>query len=461
MFAAVFQHHYGYLAVCTLIALVAAGAAWLVSRRLGGPHALWWGGLAATVTGVFGVTFMDSGPASGRCVINHDLAEPFHTTQGLWNLALTVPLGLFALLALRRPLPALVGVVSLPLVIEFIQARVDGLGRVCDSADAEMNILGGLVGLAAAAVLLAVRGVLDWRAGAKGALVASLALLVLGAGGARPLLTLTHVDGTGLSPADSAQRQAVERAVREAFGDRYRSEQVYEQPCPDSPCGSRTVVFNVLSGDGDHPEVFGFGSLSWPGAEHLNIGLAHPVTGARPPSTQEEAYRVALSYMRGHYPWAQGATEHRTSPAGENAQEGWTTSWRWRAEGVLMPRALSVWVDRAGRVAQVDVTRGPTQLRLKPAEVDAAQAEKAVRDAMRAQAEAHGGRVPDALELKAVTLKALDRDGTWRAHWLVSVSMDGPAQAVDPLVPGQADLWQVDAGNGRAYDGTGTPVQAG
>ncbi|MGW2184167.1 VanZ family protein [Streptomyces sp. NPDC001732] len=109
----------------------------MLSSRLGSPHGVWWAGLAGTLTGVLGVTFMGSGPASGQCVINHDLAEPFRTTQGLWNLAMTVPLGLFALMALRRILPAAVGVVALPLAIEFTQAAANGLGRVCDSADAE------------------------------------------------------------------------------------------------------------------------------------------------------------------------------------------------------------------------------------------------------------------------------------------------------------------------------------
>ncbi|MGI5438038.1 hypothetical protein ACQEV4_11610 [Streptomyces shenzhenensis] len=82
MYDAVFQDHYDYLAAYVPAALVLGGAAWLLARRLGSPHGVWWFWLVGTLTGIFGVTFMDGGPANGTCVINHDLAEPFHTIQG-------------------------------------------------------------------------------------------------------------------------------------------------------------------------------------------------------------------------------------------------------------------------------------------------------------------------------------------------------------------------------------------
>lgn len=466
MFTAIFQHHYGYLAVCMLAALVLGGAAWLLSRRLGNPHGVWWAGLVGTLTGMLGVTFMGSGPASGQCAINHDLAQPFQTIQGLWNLAMTVPLGLFALLALRRPLPALVGVIALPLAIEFTQAAVNGLGRVCDSADAEMNILGGLAGLAVAALALAKRGSLDWQAGAKASLIASAVLLALGSGVARPAVTFAHVDGTGLSVANSQQQQAVERAVKEAFGDRYELGRVDDQPCVGAPC--RNVIFVLLSRDKGHPEAFGSGSLSWPDKKHLNVLLedsdrpsvmGYPVAGAKAPSNEQEAYQVARSYMRERYPWAQDAVEHKTYPVGEKAELGWMTSWRWVNDDVLMPRMLDVQVDRVGHVSQVDVTLGPTHLKLEKAKLDAGQAEKAVREVMAAQLRAGGGSVPDELQVTAFTLKAVEREGTWRPEWLVSVSIGAEEQEADPLA--SADLWRVDAVSGQVYDGTDAPVKAG
>ncbi|MFE1749817.1 VanZ family protein [Streptomyces anandii] len=467
MFTAIFQHQVGYLAACTLTALVLGGAVWALARRLGDPRGVWWAGLAFTVTGVLGVTFMDASRASGTCVLNHQLAEPFHTTQGLWNLAMMVPVGVLALLAVRRPLPVLVGVVVLPLGIEFTQATVDGLGRVCDSSDAEMNIIGGLMGFAVTAALLAVRRSLDWKGGVKGALIASAVFLLLGTGVARPMLNFTNVDGTGLSDAGSDQKRAVEAVVKEAFGDRYEVGQVYEQPCGDSSC--KNVIFNLHSRDKGHTDAFGNGSLSWPDKKHLNVLLedsdhltvmGYPVAGAKAPSTAQEAYGVAQSYAQQHYPWAKDATVRRTDAVGDKAQLGWITNWRWTQKGVLMPRMLDVQVDRSGHVSQIDVTLGPTQVNLPKAKLDAQQAEHAVSKAITARLHANGASSAT-FQPKAFTLKAVEQDGTWAPHWLVSVvwgakEAGGASQGQQP-----SETYHVNAVNGQVFDDGGAPMAAG
>ncbi|WP_329018108.1 VanZ family protein [Streptomyces sp. NBC_00690] len=467
MFTAIFQNHYGYLATLVLIALLLGGAAWWIFRRLGNPHAGWWAGLVATITGVLGVTFMGSGRASGQCVINHDFTQPFQATQGLWNLAMTVPLGLFALLASRRPLPALVGVVALPLAIEFTQAEVSGLGRVCDSSDAQMNILGGLVGLAVAAFVIARRTPLDWRAGTKASLIASAVLLALGAGVARPMLTFSHVDGTGLSAADSGQVRAVEQVVEEAFGDRYALGRVQDQPCVGAPC--RNVVFVLLSRDKRHPKAFSNGTLSWPDKKHLNVLLkdsdrpsvmGYPVPGAKAPSNEREAYGIAQSYMRERYPWGADAVEHKTYPVGGKAELGWMTSWRWVHNDVLMPRMLDVQVDRTGHVSQVDVTLGPKRLTLDKAKLSAEQAEKAARAAMIARLGPRGEGIEDDLRGDAFTLKAVERKGIWRPEWLVNLSIGAPVPDPDPDASQTTELWRVDAVTGQVYDSADVAVKA-
>ncbi|WP_369148721.1 VanZ family protein [Streptomyces sp. R44] len=458
MFTAIFQDHYGYLAGCALAALALAGAAWWAAHRLGSRRGRWWAGLAATVTLMIGVTFMGSGPAAGQCVINHDALEPFRTTQGLWNLAMTVPLGLFAMMASRRPLPVLVGVVTLPLAVEFVQGTVDGLGRVCDSADAEMNILGGVAGAAVAALVLAVRGRVDWRAGARAALVASAVLLVIGAGAARPAVSFTHLDGTGLSEAGTEQRKAVEEALREAFGDRYVLGRVYNQPCVGVPCTN--VFFGLLRRDKAHPEGYGDGTLSWPDRKRLRIvfedgdrptAMGFPVSGARAPSDAKEAYEAAQRYVGAHYPWAREAGAHTTYPVGERAELGWTTGWTWVDDGVLMPRALDVQIDREGRVSQLDVTLGPTHLELEKAKLSADQAEQAVRERLVARSRGRG--LPDELRLKALALKAVERDGTWRAEWLVSETFGDGGQGAAPPDPYSPDVRWVDSLTGDVYTG--------
>lgn len=467
MFSAIFQNHVGYLVACTLTALVLGGAAWALARRLGNSHGLWWSGLVFTVTGVLGVTFMDAGPASGVCVLNHQFAEPFRTTQGLWNLAMMVPVGAFALLAVRRPLPALVGVVALPLAIEFTQATVDGLGRVCDSSDAEMNIIGGLVGIAAAAIVLTVRKTILWQGGAKGALIVSAALLLLGSGVARPMLDFTNVDGSGLASADTDQKRAVEAAVKEAFGDRYTIGQLYEQPCGDTSC--KNIIFNVHSREEGQSDAFGYGSLSWPDKKHLNIlledsdrptAMGYPVDGAKTPTTEHEAHQIAQSYAQQRYPWAKDATVQKTDAVGDKASLGWMTNWRWTHNDVLMPRMLDVQVDRVGNVSQIDVRLGPTRTDLPKAKLDAEQAEKTVTKAVTARLRANG-TTDSEFQTKAVTIKADDLDGTWKPYWLVNVTSPRTGQTDDTQEPDSAETYRVNAITGQVYGAGGEPIKIG
>lgn len=467
MFTAVFQDHYGYLAVSALIALALGAAAWRLARRRQNPRGLWFAGLAATVVGVLSVTFMDSGPASGQCVINHDLVEPFRTTQGLWNLAMTVPLGFFALMATRRPLPALVGVVTFPLVIEVVQAEVDGLGRICDSADAQMNMLGGLVGLAAAMLALLKGGTVRWAGAARPSVLTALGLVLLGSGVVYPAMAFTNVDGTGLSQADGAQRQAVEQAVHEAFGDRYTFGHVYDQPCPGAPC--RNVDFILLSRDKAHPEQFANGTLSWPDKTRFSVLLqdgdqpsvmGFPVAGAKPPTTDKMAFEVARAYMSERYPWGAGATVHKTYPLGDKARLGWITSWRWVDSGVLMPRTLDVRVSRSGTVSQVDVALGPERVDLEKPQLDAKRAESLVREAMTRQFAGRGQAVPGAITVKAIAIKAVRRGDVWRPTWLVVLPLEGEESAPETSVGGPADdLWRVDAVDGQVYDSADQPVK--
>ncbi|MFI1716893.1 VanZ family protein [Streptomyces litmocidini] len=456
MFTAIFQQHHGYLAGCALVALALAAVAWWAAHRLGDPHGRWWAGLAATLAAMIGVTFMGSGDAAGECVVNHDLVEPFHTTQGLWNLAMTVPLGFFAVLASRRPLPALVGVVSVPLAVEFVQGTVDGLGRLCDSADAEMNVLGGLMGAALALSALAALKRVDWLAGAKAALWASVALLVIGVGAARTAVAFTHVDGTGLSAAATGQRETVEKALREAFGDRYVLGKTYHQPCLDLPCAN--IVFNLFRRGAARQEGYGNGTLSWPDGERLDItfedgdrptAMGFPVPGAGAPATAKEAYEAARAYMRAHHPWAEEADAHETHPMGKEAEFGWATRWTWKQDGVLMPRSLDVRIDRQGRVSRLDVNRGPVRLELEKAKLSAEQAERAVREHFTARSGDRG--VPDGVRFEALALEAVERGGAWRPEWLVNVRVGAVEQPTSPPTPETADVQWVDALSGDVH----------
>ncbi|MFD4376566.1 VanZ family protein [Streptomyces sp. NPDC058486] len=458
MLTAIFQDRLAYLAACVAVALLLGGAAWWTARRLGNPRGPWWAGLAATLTGILGVTFMGSRAATGTCVVNHDVLEPFHTTQGLWNLAMTVPLGFFALAAVRRPLPVLVGVVAFPPALEFVQGSVDGLGRICDSSDAQMNVLGGLAGLALAALVFGRAPSFGWRAGAKGAGVAAAVLLVSGMVLARTAILFTHLDGTGLSPADADQRRAAEAAVREAFGDGYAVRNAYHQPCLDVLCAHITFA---VAPTGAAPEApTGMGTLSWPDGKRLTLelesaGLGFPVPGAgagtgsgRAPVDEKQAYDTARRYMAAHYPWAESAADHTTYPVGKGAARGWATEWRWVDGGIVMPRTLQVLVDRTGRVARVDVVLAPTRLELPDPVLDPDEAAGAVR---RWMDEGSPRSLPPGLRFEAYSLQAVERDGTWRPEWLVHMVSDEQPPDTDPHVAGTGDRWWVDAVTGAIY----------
>ncbi|MFF9144236.1 VanZ family protein [Streptomyces sp. NPDC014861] len=461
MFTAVFHDRYLYLIFSMIVALLLGGGAWLVSRHLRNSRGVWWAGFTASFAGILSVTFMGSGTASGQCAINRDLWEPFGTTQGLWNLAMTVPLGLFAFLAVRRPFPVIVAVTGIPLGIEVVQAKVDGLGRICDSSDAQMNIIGGLVGLAAAAVVVARRDGIQWKMGAKGAFYSSALLAMVGAGVIAPSLMFTHIDGTGLSAATPEQKQAVQKAVKEAFGDRYLLGPVQDQPCVGAPC--RSLVFSLISRDEGHPEAFASGTLSWPDQRKLNILLkdsdrpsvmGFPIKGAKPPSNQQDAHQLARSYMESHYSWAQDSSEYKTYPVGEKAELGWITSWRWVHNEILMPRMLDVQVDRTGQISQISVSMGPKSLDLPGVGVSSEQAEELVRNAIRGQIDNTDGL--NGIEIDAFTLKASEKDGNWRPMWLVSLSFSRDSLKSVDQESGQ--LWRVDAINGTVYNDADMPA---
>ncbi|MDQ0790373.1 VanZ family protein [Streptomyces sp. B3I8] len=329
-----------------------------------------------------------------------------------------------------------------------------------------MNIIGGLIGLSVAAVVLTIRHSLAWQAGTKGALITFAALLLLGSGVARPMLAFTNVDGSSLADASSGRKRAVEAAVKEAFGDHYSIGRLCEQPCGDSPCTN--IIFNLHSREEGHSEDFGTGSLSWPDKKHLNVQLensdrttvtGYPVEGAKAHASDAAASRIAKSYAQRQYPWAMGANVSETSPVVTKAELGWVTDWRWTHNDVLMPRMLDLQVDRAGRVSQIDVTLGPTRVKLPEAKVDAEKAEVAATKAVAALLQANGNAGAE-FHTPAVTVKAVEQDGHWQPNWLVNVTWSGDGKSDDSQEQAAVEMYRVNAVTGKVYDAAGQPLEA-
>ncbi|WP_229853903.1 VanZ family protein [Streptomyces filipinensis] len=443
MFDAVFGDDIGFLAGLTAVAVVAGALAWALARRRRAAHPGWWAPLACCLTGVLGVTLALRGGEAGRaeCVINHEITEPLYTTQGLWNLAMFVPLGLFGVLALRRPLPVLAGVLALPFVIELTQALAPFASGVCDSADVEMNAGGGVVGVAAGLVWS--RGRVAWRAWAAPTVAVTAVLAVLGAVVCGSAVTLDHVDGSTVRDAHGDERVAAERAVRQAFGDRYRVGAVRVRPGLDGYSGSMSVQFA-----GGFPA-----ELMWPGGRRLTVDFestGHPkeaafaVPGAATPRSTADAYRIARTYMRAHYPWADSAPWHATRAVDDPA--GWVTSWRYKERGVEMPRSLDVRLDRAGHVTGLQVDLGPTHVPLPAHLLSARQAERLVREQ-----EEKGQTDTTGLRIHAgplTTERTKGDTGPWRAIWSVVVA-DTPCASAADGIDCEPSTWRLDARTGE------------
>ncbi|WP_307787241.1 VanZ family protein [Streptomyces musisoli] len=446
MFEAVFGDDHGFLGGLTALGAVLGGTGWWAARRLRAAHALWWPPFVFCLTGVLGVTLaLRAGEGGGpaECVINHEITEPLYTTQGQWNLAMFVPLGFFGVLALRRPAPVLAGALALPCLIELAQTLAPVVG-ICDSADLEMNAVGGLIGLAAG--LLAVRGRVAWRAWVRTSLVLLGALGLIGITVLHSAVTLEHVDGSSVRDAHGDERAVAERVVRQAFDGRYEVGRVQIRPGIDGYNG----FMSIQLGGGVSAD------LMWPGGRRLTVdfsgatGPGFAVPGATPAHDARDAYRIARTYMRVHYPWAGSASWHVTRPAtGEQGGDGWVTSWRFRERGVAMPRSLDVRIDRAGRVHGLTADFGPTHVDVPARLLTARQAEEAVTER-----EQEHGAGPKALRVHALDLmtqRAKGNRGPWRAVWSVEVAdpgcePDGKGEGCDPYVA------TLDAVTGRPAD---------
>ncbi|WP_405589975.1 VanZ family protein [Streptomyces sp. NBC_01190] len=353
-----------------------------------------------------------------RCVVNHDLMQPFHTNQGLLNLVLFVPVGLFAALALRALAPVLGLTILLPVVTELTQSLVPAVGRLCDTSDVEMNALGGLAGAAIGWLLLRLtrRPLPDAGAGARRTAQVSGVVLAVVAVLWASLITQIPVDATSLQLASGKEKAAAEKAIHEAFGNRYTIVNVQVQPGSN---GAPTQLLITLKD--------GFATLSWPDTTQLLASLessttvtqaSFPVTGfTSAPRRPQDALPIASRYARDHFPWGLKNAQPRTYPVGDSAQFGWVVSWRRRdANGVLMPMRLDVQIDTGGRVSQLLVRHVDDPTSLPPIKVSNAKA--AATALATAEKTLPGGTHASVADSE---LLAVQRGDQWRVQWLFAI----------------------------------------
>ncbi|MEU1485614.1 VanZ family protein [Streptomyces sp. NPDC005752] len=378
-------------------------------------------GLTAVVAAELSVTLLLASPGSvsGQCVINRDVGEPFATEQGLLNLVMFLPVGLFGVLAVRRVLPVFLGAALLSSVTELCQGLLPWLGRSCDTSDVQMNVLGAALGTLAgwAALHLTRRELHPVTAALRPtAIVFGAGFLACAAVGTVWITPLV-VDSTSLQIAGTDQRTAARQALSTAFDDHVKMVNVQLQRGQND--ASDVLLIAMETGSAE---------LSWPDGTQFSADLGgvsetadggFPVTGSpSAPRSEDDALRIATRYAEKRFPWALAASDAKSVPVGGNAESGWVVRWRSRVDGVLMPMRLDVRIDRSGHVAQLLSRRVSGSVSLPPRRVDEKQAGAAV-------AAYAPGSTPGAGELLAVR-----REGRWRAQWLVPTSSGSDAYAV-------------------------------
>lgn len=300
----------------------------------------------------------------------------------------------------------------------------------------EMNALGGLVGAATAgAVLYAIRIPLPpAQAGARRTGIIAAIAIVIATGLWMSSITQIPVDASSLQLAGSQEKAAADKAICDAFGDRYTIHSVQVQPPQYGGPGQLIITF----------ENAGFAWLSWPDATQLTVSLeestvttpnSFPVPGTTaPPKTAQDAQRIATRYAQTHFPWGLSSTPSQVYPVGEKAAFGWMTSWRRRdTNGVLMPMRLDIEVNTAGRVSQLLARHVDDISDLPPVRVDKNTA-SATAIAGKTQANAAG----TPLTATAGELLAVQRSGQWRVQWLIGLGTSTAPVYVDATT-GQVD----------------------
>ncbi|MFJ1751678.1 VanZ family protein [Kitasatospora sp. NPDC088134] len=151
MISAVLNGSPGLVPTFLALALLLGPAALLLARRRELPR---WSLLLLTLAlaGELTATLFPSGQGGGGphaiCALGTDLDFTLAREEGRLNVLMYVPLGLFAVLALGRPVLVTAALLGLTAATETAQALLPGIGRACDASDLQANSLGALLGVA-------------------------------------------------------------------------------------------------------------------------------------------------------------------------------------------------------------------------------------------------------------------------------------------------------------------------
>lgn len=415
MIQAVFQDHLAFLALAITITLLAGVATYLlVSRRTTRTQGAFYGLWASSTVGPLTLTtWAGSGLASGECTINPNVLEAFTGTQGQLNVLLLMPFGLFATLATRRAFFSAATGIAFIATVETSQAVVPFVSRLCDSDDLATNTVGVLSGTILGAVIC--RRMHSTQSISKITVrrltvISATAVVLVAAAWATVIHPIRAVLPTKVPEASTAQVQALDSALNEAFQGKHR---ISKADFLETADGKGTVTAQLHGG---------FAEMTWPDREQFTAHftptyykegtyayripkISHPARSAK------AAERVATQYASQYAPWALDRSKVTVRPIDDNADIGWIVEWRrWQGK-VLMPMRLDIAIEPSGRMTDLMVRRIDDP-ELPQARINEAEAWKVFEK--RFKLKPSDGQREEAIYL------AERRDGQWRIHWRLS-----------------------------------------
>lgn len=366
---------------------------------------LWGLSLAGEVAATLTPTTTGS---SGKptCSIGTGVWETATTLQGLMNIALYVPLALFATVVLRRPLTVLAACVVLSAVTEVGQTLL-GTGRSCDAADLVDNVLGALIGTVAAVVWLWFRRhkpLVGRRDGLHGLATAGTGLVAVTA--VIWLYVPLHHDAAGFNAHSAAdETEMPQHIAAQLFGPGTLLQTTRLTTIPEKPTEP------ILDATTDRGQF----RIDWPTGRLLNSASANSRIDPGP-LTRDQVLKVGTDFAA---TWFSDLTRAVTPTLASTDTAGGAymlTYRRYNADNVLMPMRLDITVSTSGRV-MASSARWDADPQLPQPTVTADTAKQ------RAVAAVPGSRADTTF------LLAKQIDGQWRPCWVVNLIKPGETQS--------------------------------
>ncbi|WP_328954766.1 VanZ family protein [Kitasatospora purpeofusca] len=407
MIEAIFSSAPALLPVFAVLGLVLGTAASWQARPRQWPTAvavLWGLSLAGEVAATLTPTVTGS---SGKptCSVGTGVWETATTLQGLMNIALYVPLALFATLALRRPLTVLAACAVLSAATEVCQTLL-GTGRSCDAADLVDNVLGALIGTVGAVVWLWLshhKPLFGRRDGLHGLAAAGTGLAAVTA--VIWLYVPLHHDAAGFNAHSAAdETEMPQHIAAQLFGPGTLLQTTHLTTTPEQPPQS------TLDATTDRGQF----RIEWPTGRLLNSASADSRIDPGP-LTQDQVLKVGTDFAT---TWFADLTRAVTPTLTSTDTAGGAymlTYRRYNADNVLMPMRLDITVSTTGRV-MASSARWDADPQLPPPTVTADTAKQ------RAVAAVPGSRADTTF------LLAKQIDGQWRPCWVVNLVKPGETQ---------------------------------